>query len=468
LPLNIYRFASWARSTIVPLLVVMNQPPAFPGTAPDVDHLYSQTNHQGKLRPPKMDASTFFSGLDVVLKRMNGILRRNPLRNKALSAARDWIVTHQEADGGWGGIQPAMINSTLALAAFPEDRLYLQKGIEAIESFGISDESGFRLQSCVSPGWDTPWTMLALLESEIAPDHIALQRAAQWLLGQQCDTCGDWSLRAPGTPAGGWPFEFHNQQYPDTDDTALVLLALMENPRMPHSLFDRHVNWLFAMQNPDGGWAAFDRENTTSLVEKIPFCDFGEVLDPSSADVTAHILELFARLGYDDSHPSVHRGLQYLLGQQESDGAWFGRWGVNYLYGTSAAVTALAALGFPPENAVITKAVTWFKSHQNADGGWGESCQSYTDPAYRGRGESTASQTAWALMGLLPYLLPEDPLLKGGFRWLVEHQQPGGTWDEPQFTGTGFPGDFYINYHEYRNYFPALALARAVKKGVTI
>jgi squalene-hopene/tetraprenyl-beta-curcumene cyclase len=264
-------------------------------------------------------------------------------------------------------------------------------------------------------------------------------------------------------PAGGWPFEFANATYPDTDDTALVLQAL---PRTAVSWSDACTSgqgWLLGMQNSDGGWAAFDRDNNTHLVEQIPFCDFGEVIDPSSADVTAHVLELLGRLGYDRDGPTIRRGLEYLWREQESDGAWFGRWGVNYVYGTSAVLMALKVFGLDARDSRLARAVDWLHDHQNEDGGWGESCQSYTDDSWHGRGPSSASQTAWAALGLLAAVGPEDPALKGGIRWLLEQQNTDGTWDEPYFTGTGFPGDFYIKYHEYRNYFPLLALARTTR-----
>lgn len=459
-PLNICRFASWARGTLVPLLVILAQPPEYPGPAPEVGQFVVAGPQTSLPRGPRFDARANFQRLDYLLKHSSGLVRRNPWRKRALSSARRWIESHQEADGGWGGIQPAMINSVLALFTFDPDAPAVQLGLEGIESFCIRDEAGFRMQACVSPGWDTPWVMLALSEAGLPPDHPALRGAAGWLLDQQSKLYGDWSLNAPGVPAGGWPFEFYNSQYPDTDDTALVLDAFRRTNLELGGAFNEGVQWMIGMQNDDGGWAAFDRNNNTTLVEQIPFCDFGEVLDPSSADVTAHVLETLARLGYSRSDPPVQRGLAYLWEEQEPDGAWFGRWGVNYIYGTAAALMALEASGFGAEDGRISKAADWLRRHQNEDGGWGESCLSYTDQAWRGRGSSTASQTAWAILGLLSAHGVEDSVLQTGVRWLLEQQNRDGTWDEPHFTGTGFPGDFYLNYHEYRNYFPALALAR--------
>jgi squalene-hopene/tetraprenyl-beta-curcumene cyclase len=459
-PLNIYRFASWARGTIVPLLIVLWRPPLYAGPVPSIDHLYTELPPRTPARSLRFDRRSFFLGLDGVLKRSHRLLERNPWRRRAVESARQWILDHQETDGGWGGIIPAMINSTMALSILDGNCEAVEKGIAAVDGFGIVEDELFRLQSCVSPGWDTPWTILALAEAGLPPDHEALTRGARWLAAQQSKLYSDWTVAAPRVPAGGWPFEFANANYPDTDDTALVLQALPRTAIRLDGTRTCGLAWLLGMQNSDGGWAAFDRENTTDLVEQIPFCDFGEVLDPSSADVTAHVLELLGGLGYDREEPHVRRGLDYLWREQEADGAWYGRWGVNYIYGTSAVLMALKSLGFDATDSRVAKAVAWLHDRQNPDGGWGESCRSYTESSWRGRGPSTASQTAWAILGLLAVADAEDPALGGGVRWLLDHQNPDGTWEEPYFTGTGFPGDFYIKYHEYRNYFPLLALAR--------
>ncbi len=464
-PLSIYRFASWARATIVPLLVVLARPPAYRGLVPLLDDFRLPQGRARATGLPAVDTRLAFRVLDGGLQRLRGPLSANPLRGRSLAAARQWILAHQEDDGGWGGIQPAMVYSTLALASLGRDEQAVAKGLAAIEGFGVEEDGAFRLQSCVSPGWDTPWVMLGLAEAGLAPDDLALVRAARWLLAQQSDVYGDWARRAPGVQAGGWPFEFANAQYPDTDDTALVLLALRGCAVGAGEASRRGLAWLLGMQNPDGGWAAFDRENTTTLIEQIPFCDFGEVLDPSSADVTAHVLEALVREGYGYDQAQVRRGLAYIWRQQEADGAWFGRWGVNYVYGTATVLMALARLGFGPQDGRVARAVNWLRARQNVDCGWGESCLSYTHPGWRGRGPSTASQTAWAALGLLPMLGVQDAAVQGGLNWLVERQSRLGTWDEPYFTGTGFPGAFYINYHEYRNYFPTLALARALRAG---
>ena len=274
---------------------------------------------------------------------------------------------------------------------------------------------------------------------------------------------GDWQVRRPALAPGGWAFEFDNDNYPDTDDTAEVVLAL-RRVALPAAeakpAIERGLRWLAGMQSNDGGWGAFDADNTRKLVNQLPFCDFGAVIDPPSADVTAHIVEAFAAEGMA-RRPAVIRGVTWLLRAQEADGSWFGRWGANYVYGTGAVVPALIAAGVRPSKPPIRRAVAWLTGHQNPDGGWGEDLRSYDDPGWAGRGESTASQTAWALLALLAAGGPDEQAsINRGVRWLAETQRPDGTWDEPQYTGTGFPGDFYINYHLYRLVFPVSALGR--------
>ena len=276
---------------------------------------------------------------------------------------------------------------------------------------------------------------------------------------------GDWQVRRPDLAPGGWSFEFDNDYYPDTDDTGEVILALrrvaLPDPATVRPAIDRAVRWLTGMQSRDGAWGAFDADNTRELVNKLPFCDFGAVIDPPSADVTAHIVEALAAEGLAASRP-VRRGVVWLLRNQEPDGSWFGRWGANYIYGTGAAVPALIAAGVLPSKPPIRRAVAWLEAHQNPDGGWGEDLRSYDDPALAGRGTSTASQTAWALLALLAAGGAERAVQRG-VAWLAATQRADGSWDEPQFTGTGFPGDFYINYHLYRLAFPVSALGRYVR-----
>ena len=342
----------------------------------------------------------------------------------------------------------------------------MAKGIAGLDRFTITEDTARRrpvrrLEACQSPVWDTVLTMTALADAGLPPDDPSLTRAARWVLGRGDPRPGRLAGAPAGHRLGGWAFEFDNDNYPDTDDTAEVVLALRRVATPSQAAIDRGLTWLAGMQSKDGGWGAFDADNTRNLVNKLPFCDFGAVIDPPSADVTAHIVEAFAAEGRA-TEPAARRGVVWLLRAQESDGSWFGRWGANYLYGTGAVVPALIAAGVKPSKPAIRRAVAWLEQHQNPDGGWGEDLRSYDDQALGGRGESTASQTAWALLALLAAGERENPATERGIRWLAETQTEDGTWDEPWFTGTGFPGDFYINYHLYRLAFPVSALGRYV------
>jgi squalene-hopene/tetraprenyl-beta-curcumene cyclase len=343
----------------------------------------------------------------------------------------------------------------------------IQKGLAGFEgAFAVEDERIFNPQACLSPVWDTALAMIGLLDSGLPPDHPALVRAGRWLLREQIRGGGDWQVKVKGVEPGGWAFEFENDLYPDTDDSAEVLIALART-RLPDGrkerALERGKRWLLAMQSKNGGWGSFDRDNTRQLANQIPFCDFGEVIDYPTEDVTAHIVEALGLLGEADT-PAVRRAVQYLRGEQRPDGSWWGRWGVNHVYGTGAALPALKAAGEEMSAPYVRRAVRWLTQKQNEDGGWGESCESYTDPRLAGEGPSTASQTAWALLALLAADGAGDAVaelaVERGVTYLVERQEEDGQWEEPQFTGTGFPGDFYIKYHLYRNYWPLMALGR--------
>jgi squalene-hopene/tetraprenyl-beta-curcumene cyclase len=397
------------------------------------------------------------------------------VRRAALRRCADWIIARQERDGCWGGIQPPWVYSLMALnlLGYSLEHPIMARGVAGLNRFTITEDSADgpvrRLEACQSPVWDTVLTMIALADAGVAPDHPALVNSARWVLGEEIHGPGDWQVRRPDLAPGGWSFEFDNDVYPDTDDTGEVILALRRVhpvagqgvPGRSQAAIDRGLRWLAGMQCQDGGWGAFDADNTSNLVNKLPFCDFGAVIDPPSADVTAHIVEAFAAEG-QAGRPEVRRGVVWLLRAQESDGSWFGRWGANYIYGTGAVVPALIAAGVRPSKPAIRRAVAWLETHQNPDGGWGEDLRSYDDPGQAGRGTSTASQTAWALLALLAAGEHGGAAVERGVRWLATTQRADGSWDEPQYTGTGFPGDFYINYHLYRLAFPVSALGRAV------
>ena len=475
-PLNIYDFASWARATIVPMLIILTERPVCP--IPEnarIDELYPRGRKRTPYSLPKpknmLSWKGFFDAADSVL-RSYGRVAISPLREAAYRAAERWILARQEADGSWAGIQPPWVYSLIALKlrGYPLDHPAMNKGIEGFEdAWSIEDGEIFNPQACLSPVWDTALAMIALQDSGLPDGHPALVQAGRWLLREQVLTGGDWQVKAKAVEPGGWSFEFENDIYPDTDDTAAALIALArtELPEARKALaVERGVLWLRGMQSANGGWGAFDKDNTRRIVNEIPFCDFGEVIDPPSEDVTAHAVEALSLLGeWRSSQPA----LRYLRREQRTDGSWFGRWGVNHIYGTGAVLPALAAAGEDMSRPYVRRAVRWLLARQNDDGGWGESCLSYVDPSSIGRGPSTASQTAWALLGLLAAGGDSSDgiiakAIQRGAGYLVETQEEDGQWLEDEFTGTGFPGDFYIKYHLYRNYWPLIALGRYASK----
>ena len=477
-PLNVYDWACWARQTIVPLTIVGSLRPArsLPFSLAEL--------HAAAAAAPSAAAADgwtrAFQRIDRALHGYERYLRgRAPaaaVRSAAIRRCAEWIIARQERDGCWGGIQPPWVYSLIALhlLGYGLDHPVIQRGLAGLDRFTIWEDTADgpvrRLEACQSPVWDTVLAMIALEDAGLPPGHQALQSAARWVLAEEIRGPGDWQVRRPGLEPSGWAFEFDNDGYPDIDDTAEVVLALRRvmlpggtgagTSAHAAEATARAITWLTGMQSRDGGWGAFDADNTGKLVTRLPFCDFGEVIDPPSADVTAHTVEALAAAGLSASR-AARRGVTWLLRNQEPDGSWFGRWGANYVYGTGAVVPALIAAGVLPGKPVIRRAVDWLIRHQNPDGGWGEDLRSYEDPAWAGRGTSTASQTAWALLALLA-AGGEDAIRSAdrGVAWLAATQREDGTWDEPQFTGTGFPGDFYINYHLYRLVFPISALGR--------
>ncbi len=465
-PLNPYDFGCWARQTIVALTIVRAHRPrrALPVGLSEL----------GPSAPAAPRRAKTLTGralrlLDVVLRRYEQ-MPFPPLRRAALTAAERWIVQRQEADGSWGGIQPPWVYSLMALAlqGYPLDHPVVRSGLDGLESFTVHSDGMRWLEACQSPVWDTALAILALVNAGVERDDPRLVRAADWLLDRQVtDVVGDWGVRRPNLLPGGWAFEYANVNYPDIDDAAVVALALRQvahpdSGRVQDAL-RRAADWLVGMQSAGGGWGAFDADNTRTVVRKLPFCDFGEVIDPPSADVTAHVVEFLSHEDRVSSVESSAPGLEWLLEEQEKDGSWFGRWGVNHVYGTWSSLCALEAAGVDRGHKRVRKAVAWLRDHQNTDGGWGEDCRSYEDPSWIGRGESTASQTAWALLGLYAAGEGGSEAASLGIEWLLRTQRADGTWDEPHYTGTGFPGDFYINYHLYRLVFPVMALGRCVQ-----
>ena len=487
-PMNLYDFSSWARGTMLPLSIVLTWRPVC--TVPDSAAI-PELVPNGETGPADaqglrnlIGAAGAFRLADRVFRWYNS-LPWHPMRRLAIRRAVKWIVDHQEDDGSWGGIQPPWVYSLIALKVlgYGVDHPIMRKGVEGFKGFAIEENDSMRVQACVSPVWDTCLAMIALEDSGLPPDSPVLRRAGEWLMKAQVNGGGDWQVKAKNTPPGGWAFEFANSTYPDIDDTAEALIALkrvgLENPRRQGDAIRRGAEWILGVQSRNGGWAAFDKDNTRRAVAEMPFADFGEMIDPPSADVTAHVVEALACLGYPKNAQPLQRAVQYLWSEQEPGGPWFGRWGVNYVYGAGAVLPALEAMGEDMSGERVRRAVDWLAAHQNEDGGWGESCASYADPALAGRGPSTASQTAWALLALMAAGEWEHRAVRRGLEYLTTTQQEDGTWDEPWFTGTGFPGygvgqrvkkvrkpgnelsaGFMIKYHLYRNYWPLMALGR--------
>jgi squalene-hopene/tetraprenyl-beta-curcumene cyclase len=433
-PFSIYNFACWARGTFVALAVAQS------------------------LRPVR-HADIDLSAIGALPGRTRPARRPNALRRRALRAAEQWIRERQEADGSWGGIQPPWVWAIVALTAlghgFEDDTL--RRAVDGWQGFMVEDGDRLRPEACQSPVWDTGLAVLALRACGVPADHPQLAAAGAYLLGQEVTVKGDWAIRKPELAPGGWAFEYENDIYPDTDDAAVISLALRELDTGDDAV-RRALDWLVGMQSRNGGWGAFDVDNQAMWLYKIPFCDFGKVTDEPSADVTAHALEILGREDYPDE---TARGLAWLLAEQEDDGSWFGRWGVNHLYGTGAALPALEACGIPADHPSMRRAVAWLNSVQQEHGGFGEDIQSYADPAWRGRASfATPSQTAWALLGYVAAGNAEIGNARRAADYLCAVQRDNGDWDEPHFTGTGFPLDFMIRYHLYRISFPLLALGR--------
>jgi len=464
--INIYEMSSWTRGIVVPLTILYALKPSWPvPPRARLDELFRDPSRRTAAFSikPELSWRNAFLALDRSLKIYEQIPWK-PGRERALHRASHWMHEHLERSEGLAAIYPAMMNSIFALMALGcgPDHPLTAKQICELSRFEIEDAETIRLQPCLSPVWDTAIAAFALVESNCG-GRSALERAAEWLLEKQILGPGDWQIKNHDAAPGGWAFEFQNDFYPDVDDTAFVLMALQDIPysnrQRLSAAIDLGTKWLVSMQNKDGGWGAFDRDNDRTILNQIPFADHNAMLDPSSPDVTARVLECLGRYGWTTSHARVQRALAYLRREQLADGPWYGRWGVNYVYAASGVLRALAAVGLKNDPAMI-KAVGWLRSVQNNDGGFGESCKSYDDPSLMGRGESTASQTAWGLLGLLTVDPPASGAVQAAVDYLLDHQNHEGTWEEQLFTGTGFPKVFYLKYHLYRHYFPLYALAR--------
>jgi squalene-hopene/tetraprenyl-beta-curcumene cyclase len=419
-----------------------------------------------------------FIAIDWLYKKSRLLL--TPIRRHAIRKAMAWTRQHFEDSDGVGAIFPPMIYTVIALKCLgvADDAPEMLWALQQLDDLKIDDGDSMRLQPCFSPVWDTALTTIALADAKAPPDSAPVRRSVQWLLDKEVRRPGDWSRENSSVEPAGWFFEYRNGFYPDTDDTAMVLMALARakgavkaRPR-PHELFaggpisrdddavQRGLRWLLAMQNSDGGWAAFDRNINREVLTKVPFADHNAMLDPSCPDITARVMEAFGHHGVGLGHAAIERGIAFIRTTQEPDSGWPGRWGVNYIYGTWQVLQGLRAIGFDMQDSMVRRAVEWLKRVQQPSGAWGESCASYDDPKLAGVGAPTASQTAWALLGLIAANETHSRAVKAGVRWLTDMQNPDGTWSEDQFTGTGFPKVFYLKYHYYPLYFPLMALAR--------
>ncbi|WP_260739134.1 squalene--hopene cyclase [Tunturiibacter lichenicola] len=492
---NIYEISSWSRGILVPLSIIYAKKP-FKKLAPEqgIEELFvgGRENANLHLRWDKKKPfgwRNFFLACDRIAHLAERVHIR-PLRKVALKRAEAWMLERFEKSDGLGAIYPAMLNSIVALRCLGRsvDDPQLIRALDEFEKLGIDCPDGtadystptFRMQPCFPPVWDTAQAMYALGEAGVRRDDPRMLKAADWILSKEVRQKGDWAEKVKNVEPGGWYFEFNNEFYPDVDDTGQVLLALncVENPRerYQYDACQRALNWIWAMQCKNGGWASFDRDNTKMIFQYIPFADHNAMLDPPTVDITGRMLEMLALYGVTRKDPRVEKAIQFILKEQEPDGSWFGRWGVNYLYGTFLVLRGLEAMGFWNHEPAVQQAAEWIRMVQNADGGWGETCGTYDDPNQRGIGPSTPSQTAWAVLGLLAAGDTRSDSVAKGIRWLVDRQHEDGSWDElvpgrngeSYYTGTGFPRVFYLGYHLYKQYFPLLALTtyeRAMKSG---
>lgn len=470
---NINEMSSWSRAMLVPLSIINHfKPTRTPKNNVNLDELYPEGIHERDLAlppdPERLTWRNFFLWLDRVHKfaelfAQYGI---HPFRKRALKKAEQWMLERFEGTDGLAAIFPGILYSLIALKAlgYVDDHPQVLQRYRELALHHHETEDRVWFEPCLSPVWDTAIVAICLAESGLPSDHPALKRAADWLITKEIRFRGDWQYKNPANvEPSGWVFEFENKWNPDVDDTAMVLLALRlivtDNSKRQTECFQRGLKWMLTFQCKDGGWAAFDKDCTKGVLEKVPFADHNAMLDPECADITARILELLGYLGYSCSEPHVERALRFLHQEQEDDGSWYGRWGVNYIYGTWQVLRGLRALNQNMGQPWLLRARDWLESVQHLDGGWGERCNTYDDPVFKGQGPSTASQTAWAVMGLCAFDDPFRPSIRRGIEYLVRMQNPDGTWTEHETTGTGFPKVYYLKYDMYRNAWPLLALA---------
>jgi squalene-hopene/tetraprenyl-beta-curcumene cyclase len=470
---NFNEMSSWSRSMLVPLAIINHfKPTRDLKKRFNLNELYPQGIHERDLAlapdPERLTWRNFFLWLDRVHKFAEWFAEHNihPFRKRALRKAEQWMLERFEGSDGLAAIFPGILNSLIALKAlgYPNDHPQVARCERELKKLEHESEQSVRLEPCFSAVWDTAIVNICLAESGVPPNHPALKRSTEWLMDKEIRFRGDWQYKNPAkVEPSGWVFEFANKWNPDVDDTAMVLLALRKVPtedrQKRDECFQRGLTWMMTFQCRDGGWAAFDKDCTKGVLEKVPFADHNAMLDPECADITARILELLGYEGWSVEHPQVEKALRFIREHQEDDGSWYGRWGVNYIYGTWQVLRGLRALNLDMSQPWLTKARDWLESVQHEDGGWGERANTYDDPVFKGQGPSTASQTAWAVMGLCAFDDPALPSLQRGIEYLIHTQNPDGSWTEHETTGTGFPKVYYLKYDIYRNAWPLLALA---------
>jgi squalene-hopene/tetraprenyl-beta-curcumene cyclase len=473
---NLYEISSWSRAILVPLSIAYARKPFKKIPAEMcIDELFVGGRHGKHLHLKWAANKVSWRNFFLVLNRVVHFCERfhiRPLRYLAIKKAERWMLDRFEKSDGLGAIYPGILNSIIALRClgYSTDDPQVIRALDEFEKLGIEEpgipdhsEPTFRMQPCMSPVWDTAYAMVALGESGVTKDDPRMLKAADWILSKEVRYKGDWAVKVPNVQPGGWYFEFNNEFYPDVDDSAMVLLGLdkVENPRerYQYDVCRRAIDWIFAMQCKNGGWASFDKDNTRMVFQNIPFADHNAMLDPPTVDITGRVLEMLATYGVSKEDKRVKKAIKFILSEQEPDGSWFGRWGVNYIYGTMLVLRGLQAMDVDHHEPYVQQGAEWLRMVQNSDGGWGETCGSYDDATTRGIGPSTPSQTAWAIMGLLAAGDTRSDSVQRGILYLLETQRPDGHWDEDQYTGTGFPRVFYLAYHLYRDYFPLIALA---------
>ena len=467
-PFGLYAMSAWTRTMVVSLSIISARKPVRQlAEGMDIQELFRDDlpRQLSRWTRPRLSWSNFFVCVDKALKVYERIVPKS-WREPAVKRAHRWVLDHFENSDGLGAIFPPMIYTIIVLKAlgYEEDSNLIRWGLEHLESFLIEEEGTTRVQPCLSPIWDTAISTIALADAGVPAFHPALMRSVRWLLDKEVRRKGDWSIRRPKVEPSGWYFQFNNEYYPDIDDTSMVLLALRktalaDDPAVA-ACTERAVEWMLSLQNRDGGFAAFDVDIDNVVLTKVPFADHNAMLDPSCADITARVIEVLGGLGFPADHPSILRALDYLWRTQEPEGCWYGRWGVNYIYGTWQTILGLRAIGFPMDDPRACRAADWLESVQQPCGGWGETCDSYDDPSLMGMGKPTASQTAWAILGLIAAGRGEGRAVARGIQHLLDTRNADGSWDEAEFTGTGFPSVFYLRYHLYRLYFPLMALGR--------